>query len=81
MEFVIVESSDKASGSKTERNRASLYPFDDLDVGTSFTCKLEAVNWKSLRVCVSQRNKRNNGKKFVFIKHDNLGLCEVARIL
>ncbi len=88
MSFDIVQSSPEAS--KLGENETSKttgvfnYPFDQLEVGQSFTAKLEECNWKSLRICVYQRNdrehKRGSGKKFVFVKHDNLKLCEVARI-
>lgn len=62
------------------------YPFDELEKGTSFTIPLDECNWKSLRTVVYQRNakyRRADGtcdKEFLFIKHDDLGLVEVARI-
>ena len=81
MAFEIVESSPKAKQVTKSKNAAETYPFDQLEIGQSFTAKTDEINWKSLRICVYQRNARNKGaKEFAFIKHDDLGICEVARI-
>lgn len=81
MAFEIVQSSPKAKEVAKTKNGQETYPFDQLEVGQSFTAKLDEVNWKSLRICVYQRNSRSNGvKEFAFIKHDDLGICEVACI-
>lgn len=57
------------------------YPFDDLEPGKSFTFAITSVNWKSLRVLTYKQNKLHAGvKEFAFIKHDDIGVVEVARI-
>ena len=78
--FEIVESSPiaKEAAKKATAPINKIYPFESLEVGQSFRCKTETINWKSLRVVCSQKSK--NGKKFIFVKHDGLGVCEVARI-
>jgi hypothetical protein len=80
--FKITASSPKANA--LEPKQTSKYPFDELEVGKSFTAETKAINWQSLRTTVYQRNKKNadSGSKieFAFIKHDDIGLCEVARI-
>lgn len=83
--FEITSSSPQAMQAvKDAAEQQAKYPFDDLQVGQSFTAKLDEVNWKSLRTCVYQRNSReranNTGVEFKFIKHDGLKLVEVARI-
>ena len=86
MTFEIRASSPEAvEAAKKIEAAAAKYPFDTLEVGSSFTAKIDEVNWKSLRTCVSQRNTREranvgSGKVFKFIKHDTLGLVEVARL-
>jgi hypothetical protein len=78
MDIKITESSPKAlANKKTHENE--LYPFESLQVGQSFTVPTEEISWKSLRICVYQRNKKKL-KRFAFVKHDDLGLCEVARL-
>lgn len=77
--FAIVESSPQAKGVKPKVNANVLYPFDSLEIGQSFTAKLDEVNWKSLRICVYKQNAKAQ-KQFKFIKHDDLGVAEVARI-
>lgn len=79
MAFEIVASSPKAQELAKKANEPSnkIYPFESLEVGQSFTAKLAEINWKSLRVVCSQKSK--NGKKYLFVKHDELGVCEVAR--
>ena len=62
------------------RTREGKYPFDRLEVGESFTAQIVDTNEKSLRACVIARNKKGV-KKFVFVRHDDLGLLEVGRIL
>ncbi|CAA2409837.1 hypothetical protein [Xanthomonas phage Suba] len=86
MTFEIRDSSPAAvEAAKAIENTGAKYPFDTLEVGKSFTANIAEVNWKSLRTCVSQRNTRERanvgtGKVFKFIKHDDLGLVEVARL-
>lgn len=89
MAFEITHSSPQAQqAAKEAAERAAeqqaKYPFDKLEVGQSFTCKLSECNWKSLRTSVYQRNSRERanatGVEFKFIKHDGLELAEVARI-
>lgn len=83
----IVESSPAAKALADRRAasdaplRAS-YPFDDLKLGQSFTYKIDAVNWKSLRVLMYKKNKEYAGtREFAFLKHDDVGIVEVARIV
>ena len=81
MTFRIVESSPQATELGTElvkRKKASMYPFDELEVGQSFVVNLEEVNWKSLRTMVYQNNKKGEAQ-FVFVKHDEV--AEVARVV
>lgn len=84
MPIEIVESSPKAAEAKVAKNEndSRLYPFDELKQGQSFTVPMNECNWKSLRVMVYQHNSRKaiSFKEFAFIKHDDLGLVEVARI-
>lgn len=81
MDFKIVESSPKAQQTKAAKAGTAIYPFDSLEVNQSFTVETANVNWKSLRICVYQHNARSKGtKEFIFLKHDDLGVCEVARI-
>lgn len=78
--FNIVTSSPQALQSKGEPDKTA-YPFDSLAVGQSFTAQIKEVNWKSIRTSVYQRNSRSkDGRQFKFIKHDDLGVVEVARI-
>jgi len=83
MAIQIVESSPKAKeAAETKREqRAEMYPFEQLNVGQSFTVPLDECNWKSLRIITYKRNKKYDGEReFTFVKHDDLGLAEVARI-
>lgn len=85
MSFQIMQSSPLANAEAEKLDgKLAKYPFDDLNVGQSFTAGLDDVNWKSLRTCVYQRNSREvangTGRVFKFIKHDDLKVCEVARI-
>lgn len=85
MSYEITQSSPQAQDeAKKLIEDQGKYPFDSLEVGQSFTAKLAEVNWRSLRTCVYQRNSREraneSGRVFKFIKHDNLGVAEVARI-
>lgn len=69
-----------------ERESKSLYDFEVLEVGMSFTVPLAECNWKSLRTTVYKKNKEyrradgSQDREFAFIKHDELNLVEVARI-
>lgn len=85
MSFEIMQSSPQALAVANEASeQQAKYPFDKLEVGKSFTAPLSEVNWKSLRTCVYQRNTRERangtGVEFKFIKHDDLGVVEVARV-
>lgn len=83
MPIQIVESSPKAKEViETKREqRAEMYPFEQLEVGKSFTVPLDECNWKSLRIITYKRNKKYEGEReFAFIKHDDLKLAEVARL-
>lgn len=83
MAVSIVESSPKVKEVKKNKQeqRGEMYPFEQLEVGQSFTVPLAECNWKSLRIIVYKRNAKFKGEReFVFVKHDDLQLCEVARI-
>lgn len=85
MSFEIRHSSPQAIQAAADAQEAhGKYPFDKLEIGQSFTAAIKDCNWKSLRTCVYQRNSRERANKtgveFKFIKHDDLGLVEVARI-
>ena len=77
MKFEIVESSPEAK-QEIEIQKAVKYPFDELEIGQSFTASLEDVNFNSLRVSVSKRNLKGD-KQFRLIKNSELRLVEVAR--
>ncbi|URA06957.1 hypothetical protein Pfeifenkraut_BL30060 [Xanthomonas phage Pfeifenkraut] len=79
MTFPIVDSSPQA---KTEQQTPSRleYPFDSLEVGKSFVVPLSAVTESQIRMAVSRRNKKEQGK-FKVIKHGEPNNCyEVARV-
>jgi hypothetical protein len=83
MPIQIVESSPKAAEviEQKKAKREETYPFEQLEVGKSFTVPLDECNWKILRVITYQRNARYKGEReFAFIKHDDLKLAEVARL-
>lgn len=83
MAIQIVESSPKVKeASETKREqRGEMYPFDQLQVGQSFTVPIDECNWKSLRIITYKRNAKYKGEReFAFVKHDDLQLVEVARI-
>lgn len=83
MNIEIVASSPLAQEVAKKHAAASkvLYPFADLEIGQSFTILIAECNWKSLRTLVYQKNARSmEGVKFKFLKHDDMGLIEVARI-
>lgn len=58
--------------------KATRYPFKDLQVGKSFTVPIAEANVASLQSLCSQRSK--DGKVFKFIRHDDMGVIEVARV-
>lgn len=87
----ICDSSPAAKDLAAKASSGGLYPFDKLQVGQSFKLNLEGCNWKSLRTIVYKRNaserkaeaasvRNETAKEFAFIKHDALGVVEVARI-
>lgn len=83
MKISIVDSSPMAveAAAKAAEAPNAMYPFADLEVGKSFTIPISECNWKSLRIIVYQKNARNTkGNKYKFLKHDDMGLIEVARI-
>lgn len=83
MPLQIVQSSPKANeaAEKKASERAEMYPFEQLEKGQSFTLPIDECNWKSLRIIVYKRNSKYKGEReFAFIKHEDLGLVEVARI-
>ena len=65
-----IEKGKKASRSK--------YPFDELEIGSSFVIPVTESNYYTLYTRASTLSK--NGKRFVFVHHEALGLYEVARI-
>lgn len=56
----------------------SKYPFNQLEVGMSFTIAKSEANLNSLKTYSSQKSK--DGKRYVVVDHDGLGIFEVARI-
>jgi hypothetical protein len=72
MKFDIIEASPLAKGvtdKATSRTIDPIYPFDQLEVGQSFTVPLDFDKWKSLRTMTYQKSRKN--KRFIFLKHDN----------
>lgn len=55
------------------------YPMNSLHIGESLEIPIEGVNEASLRVAASNRS-RNTGKKFIVLKHTEIGMLELARI-
>lgn len=81
MKINIVDSSPKARGIVPKEEDKKMYPFDQLEVGQSFTIAKSECNWKSVRTCVYQQNARHKGRKqFTFVIHEEHNLVEVARI-
>jgi hypothetical protein len=79
MSIEIVTSSPQAIEAAKETTRGqTLYPFDKLEVGQSFTLPAAECNIASLQVVTSRKSKK--GKRFKMIQHDALGIVEVARI-
>lgn len=78
MTIEIRDASPKALETKPKKKSVT-YPFDELEVGQCFTMPTDEINWQSLRTRVYQKNQKTD-KEFVFVKHDDCGLCEVARI-
>ena len=64
---------------KKKKTCASIYPFEDLECGQSFTEPLDHLKLNSLRSIVSRRNKKQD-KFFVVAVHEDLNLIEVGRV-
>lgn len=80
MTIEIVQSSRLVSEAPPPNARNGKYPFSLLAVGQSFTLQIVGTNAQSLRACVANRNKKAN-KKFVLVRHVDLGILEVGRVL
>lgn len=91
MNYAVVQCSQKAS-MKINKTRAQpdapayvntsalvKYPIDQLEVGQAFAVKYEDSHEGSLRTIVYVRGKKD-GKKFTIIRHNDIGVYEVARI-
>lgn len=81
--FQIVDSSpesERIAKYGHERKSEPMYPFDELNVGKSFTVPAEQANIASLRASAHRKSK--NGKRFVVVRHTELNppLIEVARV-
>lgn len=84
MTFEILKSSDKAAAIATDekaKGKKALYPFDELNVGMSFSAKAADVNVNSLKTLAYRKSKHDN-KHFVVVEHPELipPLVEVARL-
>ena len=79
MSIEIVSSSPKALEAAKEATKGNpRYPFDKLEVGQSFTIPVAECNLASLQVIASRKSKKV--KKFKILRHEDLGVIEVARI-
>lgn len=80
MSIEIVSMSPKAvEVSKTHSQLPqSVYPFDKLEAGQSFTVPKSEAKLGSLRAIASRKSK--GGKRFVVIQHEEPALVEVARL-
>jgi hypothetical protein len=86
MEIEIKPFSPKAAELQTKNEKSAtkglaynpIYPFDKLEVGQCFTVPISANKEASLQVIASRKSKK--GRTFRMIKHENLGIIEVARI-
>lgn len=65
----------EAGNIKGEVNR---YPFDDLQVNQSFTTPIAKAKLLSMKSVASRKSK--NGKRFVVVIHEDLGIIECARV-
>lgn len=72
----IVDSSPRMK--KMSFGKCPKYPFDELEVGKSFTLPIEGTNERSLRSQCTKFSK--DGKRFKCIKHGEKGLLEVGRL-
>lgn len=82
-EYALKFVAEKEKQEKPKVKQNVIYPFDDLEVGQSFTLPLDGCNWKSLRISTYHKNARDRskeGRHFAFFKHEEINLCEVARI-
>jgi len=80
MGIKIVESSPKAAEVKAEPGVVVgkvKYPFNELNIGQSFTIPKAEAKMRSLRTRAAQLSK--DGRLFVVVVHDELQLVEVAR--
>ena len=81
MPIHIVDSSPKAiekAKAKALAPKKVKYPFNELEVGKSFTVPFDEGKYTSLRSLCFQ--KRIDKKEFELIVHEDLKLWEVARI-
>lgn len=83
MSIPIVQSSSKAAEIaklyEQQKHTLTVYPFDQLEVGQSFSVELDEKKYKSIHAIASRKGKMQK-KKFVVIRHTDLNLLEVARI-
>lgn len=59
--------------------RARKYPFDNLEIGQSFTVSINEISSNTIRIAASLAGKRLKRKFKVRVDHD-LNLYEIARI-
>lgn len=79
MTIEIVSSSPQAIEAAKQGTKGNpRYPFDKLEVGQSFTVPIADCNIASLQVITSRKSKKD--KRFKMIRHDAMGLIEVARV-
>lgn len=80
MSIQIVESSPAALAiieKKEFKKKDSIYPFNQLNVGQSFTVPMAECNLQSIRVIAGRKSK--NDKMFTVVVHADLEIVEVAR--
>ena len=78
IEIVTMSPQAEAFAKAKAKSLALVYPFDDLQAGQSFTVPKAEANLGSLRAIASRKSKGE--KRFVVIKHEELGVVEVARV-
>lgn len=84
MTIQIVASSPQAEELRKNPNaivtqgQRTVYPFDKLEIGQSFTLPKAEAKIKSIKLIASRKSK--DGKRFTVIEHESPAVVEVARI-
>ena len=77
MSFTLVPSSPAMAEAK--EHESVTYPFEDMEIGQSFTVAFADANEVNLRTAASRASKRFS-KKFKVVKHSEYSCYEVGRV-